>query len=138
MSIFCGKYVFFVLLCSDWNQKQRYYDYLDTIRCFISKTICKLFSIWKSFFFLSLLKLSSVYCTQFLRGRRRYKQDFPKKTIKEQKTKSEEAEANLYHGASLNNEVMYEELFLEFCFVHGFEIIGLNVLKECTEYTVCT
>ncbi len=90
------------------------------------------------FFFLSLLKLSSVYGTQFLRGRHRSKQDFPKKTIKEQKTKSEEAEANLDHGASLNNEVMYEELFLEFCFVHGFEITGLNVLKECTEYTVCT
>ncbi len=116
MSRFCGKYVFFVLLCSDWNQKQRYYDYLDTIRCFISKTICKLFSTWKSIFFLSLLKLSSVYCTQFLRGRGQSKQDFPKKTIIEQETKSEEAEANLDHGASLNNEVMYEELFLEFLF----------------------
>jgi len=42
------------------------------------------------------------------------------KTIKEQKTKSEESEANLGHGASLNNEVMYEELFLEFLFCAWF------------------
>jgi hypothetical protein len=51
------------------------------------------------------------------------------KTIKEQKTKSEESEANLDHGASLNNEVMYEELFLEFLFCAWLRNHRLNVLK---------